>query len=293
MIEKPRSWRSMKQRPAIATAGAMWCVYAVALVSSGNLSAQSSAAEGWPDYPRMRWERLDSNYPRLEDEPAHFDTPFAIDRGEFNSPVVTLHELSHRVPGRAAKEYELALKATKKGDNENTIAHLNKAIAVDPEFCAAMNNLGVAYLESDRLAMAVEQFTKAIGVDPHASRPHENLALAYLRQGLLKDAERTARRAADLDRVNPHPLLVLGVSLVLEGTFTTEADRSLRRAADEYPQAKIWLAVGLIGRGDIASAKEQLRTYVGQASDKRSKFAARLLQQLETEHQRLTFQSPK
>ena len=106
--------------------------------------------------------------------------------------------------------------------------------------------------------MAIEQFTKAIAVDPHAAVPHLNLAIAYLRQCLFADAEQAARRAVDLDRVGRYGRLVLGVSSIMKGNFTAEAERSLTQAAQEYTVAKVWLAIGLIGRGDIANARGHL-----------------------------------
>jgi tetratricopeptide (TPR) repeat protein len=133
---------------------------------------------------------------------------------------VTVHELSHHVPSRAVRDYERAVKATKKGEKENAIAYFDKAIAADPEFLAAINDLGVTYLELNRVDMAIEQFTKAIAVDPHAASPYANLAIAYLRQRLFSDAERAARQAADLDRVGGYGRLILGISLIMKGNST-------------------------------------------------------------------------
>jgi len=179
------------------------------------------------------------------------------------------------------KEYERALKANNEGEKENAIAYFHKAIAADPKFLVAINNLGVTYLEMNRVDVAIEQFTKAIAVDPHAARPHVNLAIAYLRQGLFADAEQAARRAVDLDRVGRYGRLVLGVSSIMKGNFTAEAERSLTQAAQEYTVAKVWLAIGLIVRGDIANARDHLRTYVAETGNARSNFAINLLQEIE------------
>ena len=162
------------------------------------------------------------------------------------------------------------------------LAYFHKAIAADPKFLAAINNLGVTYLEMNRVDGAIEQFTKAIAVDPHAARPHVNLAIAYLRQGLFADAEQAARRAVDLDRVSRYGRLVLGVSSIMKGNFTAEAERSLTQAAQEYTVAKVWLAIGLIARGDIANARDHLRTYVAETGNARSNVAVNLLQEIES-----------
>src|SRR5260370_38402697 len=108
------------------------------------------------------------------------------------------------------------------------MSYFRKAIAVDPEFCAAFNALGTVYLRLNTLELAVEQFNNAIFVDPHAATPYSNLALAYIMQTYYAG---TARRAIDLNRTAAHGLLMLGVSLVLEGKFTPEPDRALTRVA--------------------------------------------------------------
>ena len=198
------------------------------------------------------------------------------------SETVTVHDLSHRVPGRAVKEYERALKATTEGKKESAIAHYNKAIAADPEFLAAVNNLGVIYLDLNRLDVAIEQFTKAIAVDPHSPLPQVNLAIAYLRRGLFDDAERAARRAVDLDRVDKFGRLVLGISSLMKGNFTAEAERNLTQAAQEYNVAKVWLAIGLSARGDIANARDHLRTYVAEIGNAGPNFAISLLREIES-----------
>jgi tetratricopeptide (TPR) repeat protein len=94
--------------------------------------------------------------------------------------------------------------ARNKSDLKAAITYYQKAIAIDPEFCAALNDLGTAYLQTDQLDLAIEQFNKAIVVDAHAAKPNSDLAIAYLRQDRYANAERAARRALDLDRVSTH-----------------------------------------------------------------------------------------
>jgi len=186
------------------------------------------------------------------------------------------------VPRRAAKEYERALRAQKKGDDEEAIGYFKKAITLDSEFCEAINHLGVAYLRLNRVDLATEQFTSAVVIDPHAVAPYPNLALAYLRQRRYTDGERAARRAVDIGRGDAYSHLILGISLVLEGHFTADAERSLGRAAGQYVLAKFWLAVGLIEKGDFASAKDQLKMYLANAEQRGTEIARTLMHEIES-----------
>ena len=170
-----------------------------------------------------------------------------------------IHDLSHHVPGRAAREFEQAWKARDKGALEKAAHHFEAAIAIDPEFCAALNDLGTTYLKLDKLDNAIEQFNSAIAVDAHEAMPYSNLALAYLKRNQYSAATHLARQAVALDQTLAHGLLILGASLVLDHKFTAEAERSLTRAADEFAQADYWLAVGLVVKGDLPAAREHLR----------------------------------
>jgi tetratricopeptide (TPR) repeat protein len=259
------------------------CGLVIALIAHGDILAQPSSIGKWGD-AEYKWsapEIEDPARPHIADEPnVFFDRVYTVGQRGAISSIVTLHELGHRVPGRATKEYERALKAKKRGDNEKAIAYFKNAIAVDPEFCAAINDLGATYLRLDMPGLAAEQFQQAIAVDSHAGAPYSNLAVAYLMQNAYADAERAARRAIDLNRGSTHGLLVLGVSLVLDGKFTAEAERSLTRAAADFATAKLWHAIWLAGTGEIANARDKLRTYVAHR-EPGVEFATAILQHLE------------
>ena len=277
------------KRQQICTVVTCQGIFLIALViglgSHGVLFAQAMPSEklrgtefGW-QLPQGD----DDAYGQVNDQAAFaLNQPFTVNRRYSGSLIVTLHELQHHVPGQATKEYERAIKAKDKGDDEAAVGYFKKAIAVDPEFCDAFNGLGATYLRLNRVDLATEQFNNAIAIDPHGAMGYSNLALAYLTQKQYVDAERAARRAIDLDRGATHGLLMLGVSLLLEGKFTAEAERSLRCAVSDFPQANVWHAVLLAAQGDLAHAKEQLSAYIGHADQAGANTAAKILHRLES-----------
>jgi len=209
-----------------------------------------SASHPRPDreYPWANTDTEHQRHPNIEDErDPGFGGPFTPRQQPPVASIVTLHELSHQVPGKAAREYERASNGVKKGDFE----------------------------------AAIKYFKKAIAVDPHAAVAYFNLAIAYLRQDQYSDAERTARRALDLDRAGTHGRLVLGVSLVMQKKFTAEAEQSLRKAAADFPRGNLWLAMVLFVRGDISTAKDHLKIYLASGEKVGTDMAKALLQQLE------------
>jgi len=250
----------------------------VAFFLYGSIYAQPPTFGQWPISPSTGGGN--SSHPTISDESAVDAQLQSVPRQPVSS-TVTIHGLQHHVPARAEKEFERGLKAEKKRNDEEAIAHFKKAIVLDPEFYTAINDLGTSYLRLDRVELAVEQFTKAIAVDSHAIVAYSNLALAYLKQGRFADGERTARRAVDLDRGDALSQLMLGTSLVLERHFTAEAERSLTRAAGELAVAKFWLAVGLAEKGDIRNAKDQLNMYLAHAEEPAAHIARAVMDQID------------
>ncbi|HXJ41067.1 MAG TPA: tetratricopeptide repeat protein, partial [Bryobacteraceae bacterium] len=195
--------------------------------------------------------------------------------------IVTLHDLAHQPPRKAEREFKRAWAARDKGNLDVAIMSFHKAIALDPKYCAALNDLGITYLQTDQVDLAIEQFNKIIAIDPHSSSAYSNLAIGSLRKEQFTDGERLARRALALDRTSTHGQLALGVSLILQKQFTPEMERSLTKAAAGFPQADFWLAIGLLHKGERESAKDHLKVYLASSEKDCIESARSLLQQLE------------
>src|SRR5439155_6005961 len=90
--------------------GTLLCAYVVALPPYGSVFAQAPSKERWEYDAPIGPDRPGAIYPHLDDE-VRLQPPRTIGNRLPASETVTLHELSHRVPGRAVKEDERALKA--------------------------------------------------------------------------------------------------------------------------------------------------------------------------------------
>jgi Flp pilus assembly protein TadD len=199
---------------------------------------------------------------------------------------VTLHQLTHKIPKKAVKEYEHSIKAQSQGDRDAAIEHLNKAVVIDPQFWEALNNLGVNLVSAKRVGLGIEQLRKAITVDPHAPVAYANLSLAFFQEHKFGDAEQAARQNAAIDPLATTGPLVLGTSLILEHKFTLEAEESLRRATKWFPQARIPLAVVLANRGKLDSAREELHLYLASGDSSGADLANSVMHQLDSLHPR-------
>ncbi len=84
--------------------------------------------------------------------------------------------------------------------HEEAVDHLRKALTTRPNFFAARNQLGVAYIEMDRFADAIATLEPLLK-EPTYTTPylvHNNLGWAYMKLGDLRQAEKHLRMAVFL-----------------------------------------------------------------------------------------------
>jgi tetratricopeptide (TPR) repeat protein len=92
------------------------------------------------------------------------------------------------VPANARAAHGVAMQAVEKGNAEEAIAGLKKAISLYPQYLRALNDLGVMYLKLNRLEEAAETFRQAIKIDQTFIHPRLNLGIVLNRQGKYAEA---------------------------------------------------------------------------------------------------------
>ncbi|MBL8175866.1 MAG: tetratricopeptide repeat protein [Bryobacterales bacterium] len=95
------------------------------------------------------------------------------------SGLVTPYRLQHKVPKKAMTEFVKAARALEEQRFEEAEQRLRKAIAMDPGFVEAYNNLGVRLAKEGKLEEAAEQFVAASKLDPHSTVARENLRIIH------------------------------------------------------------------------------------------------------------------
>ncbi|MBC7925060.1 MAG: tetratricopeptide repeat protein [Bryobacteraceae bacterium] len=188
---------------------------------------------------------------------------------------VSLHRLSHKVPRSARKEYEKSIRVG--NDHEQAILHLVKAVAIDPEFVEALNNLGSRYIATKRPAEALKVLQQAIDVDSGSDLVLTNFAMASMALSNFADAERAARRACQVDAGNSGARYLLGLSLYGQQKLSPEAVRLLETSHIQFPSAKIALAWIHAKPGHPLQAKDYLKQYLDTGLPERRDQVQRLL----------------
>jgi tetratricopeptide (TPR) repeat protein len=192
-----------------------------------------------------------------------------------SSGSVSVARLKHKIPSKAKKAFAAAQKRSQSGDSEGAAARLREAIALDPDYLEAHNNLGCRLLSLDRPEEAIESFQRAIELDARAPFAHANLATALLFLRRPAEAELAARQALETDGGISKTRYLLGMSLLHQRKYTREAAQSLRQAEDEFPHARLAAAAVLEHLGEVKEAKMELNTYLSSgAPEKRTEVKA-------------------
>lgn len=205
----------------------------------------------------------------------------------FNPPARTIREgqtvsvESLRIPDRALEEYRRAQQRLARGDAGGAVAHLERAVALAPQFAAAWNQLGTIAYQTGRREKAEQCFREALRQEPGAYSPLVNLGGVLVNLGKYEEALELNRRAV---REQPEDALArvqLGANYWALGE-TERAIEQLREAKRLDPehsaQPGLLLAEIYLARGRRAAAIAELEEFL--ARRPASPDAARVQQQL-------------
>src|SRR5262245_38167848 len=164
---------------------------------------------------------------------------------------VNVNEIEQKISPKAREAYDSATKLLAAGQYEQAIEPLKRAVALQPDYFRACNDLGATYLRLNQLDQAAEAFRRAIKINDQDYRPQLNLGITLNRQGKNPEA--------------------------------TEVLSKLRRSRPELAAALSPLIEALIGARQWAQAEEQIRQALAlkdvDTVDLQIKFGAVLLRQ--------------
>jgi protein O-mannosyl-transferase len=146
-----------------------------------------------------------------------------------------------------------------RGAVDEAAGHIEKALALKPDYAEARNNLGMVMASHGRIDDALAQYRKALELQPAYAEAHNNLGLLLARRGQFDEAIAHLRRALQIDPGLAGAHYNLAEALAAQGQ-TDEAAAHLRRALalrPEYAEAHNSLGVILAERGRLDEARDQ------------------------------------
>jgi tetratricopeptide (TPR) repeat protein len=151
-----------------------------------------------------------------------------------------------------------------KGEREEAIQEYRTAIALDPKFAQAHNNLGLAMYDKGEREEAIQEYRTAIRLDPKDAKAHVNLGNALYVKGDLEEAIQEFRTAIRLDPKDAKAHSNLGSALAAKGE-REEAIQEFRTtiALDpKFAQAHNNLGLAMYDKGEREEAIQEYRTAI-------------------------------
>lgn len=160
-------------------------------------------------------------------------------------PTVSARQLAHQPPAEALNFYLQALRAIENKKPEQATQKLRRAVALDPGYVDAYNELAVLAMGEKKYAEAESFLRRALAKDPEAPHPLLNLGITLDYLGRYADAVEPLQKLLQLRPRWLAPHAYLGIAL-LETDQVTEAEPHLQQAtrADPREQALAYLYLG-------------------------------------------------
>jgi Ca-activated chloride channel homolog len=144
-------------------------------------------------------------------------------------PSEGVSRLDLKAPNRARSEYEKGVHSLLNKDYSRAAEFLTKAAFLYPQYVAAHNALGVAYMDLGRNDEARVEFQRAVTLDDHLPNPLSNLCTAALALKDYSTAEQAIKKASTIAPLNLEYLITLSYTQVLNHDYQ-DAIATARRA---------------------------------------------------------------
>jgi len=149
-----------------------------------------------------------------------------------------------KVSPKARKELDKANEAMALQDWKKAKEHLDKALALEPNYVTAYNNLGVLYAKMNDLPNEEQALKKAISLDEHYAPALLNYGKLCLRQKDFQQAEALFDKETALDPDNTESLMLLADAQYMNHHFQaaiSSADKA-HSASPEHPSFVHYIA---------------------------------------------------
>lgn len=203
------------------------------------------------------------------------------------NPAFAVSQLDLRAPKDARRLFDKGFQLYSGKNFQGAIEHFVQALTIYPEYVAAHNALGSAYLALSRNDEARVEFAKAATLDPHMPAPFLNLAYTELKLKHYPSAEIAAQKAASIAPLDLVALTALAYSQLMNRDYAASvetADKIHQGNEDGHSVVHLYAAAALENQQNFAKAGAELQELVKE--DPKSLAAAKareLLQQIKTQ----------
>ena len=171
-----------------------------------------------------------------------------------------------RVPAKAQKEFAKAAQQIARKDFAKALQSLRRAIAIDPSFAGAYNNLGVIYQHLGDETHERDALQKAVDINDKYSLAYLNLGKMGVRTGDFPGAEDALRKATALISEDYEAPLLLAYAELMNGHLedALATSRKMHTLAAPHSFAHRIAARALEQQGQNAAAAAELESYLAE-----------------------------
>ena len=186
-------------------------------------------------------------------------------RPRLGQPITTGVISANQPPKAAVELYNKALQSVKEGHREMAIEQLKAAIAIYPQFVAALNGLGVQYMKLGNHQSAFEAFNSALIFSPDNFILHLNCGITLFNLARYPEAEKELTAALVKNEASGSAHVYRARTLIAMKRFD-DAAKDLKRAieigGDDVKVAHRYLAGIYIEKGETDEAVKELEVYL-------------------------------
>lgn len=168
-----------------------------------------------------------------------------------------------KAPGAARQEYERGTQLLLKKKFGDAVDHFAKAIATYPNFVAAHNALGSAYLDLGRNEEAQNEFLRSVALDGHLPHSYMNLGRAQLALKNFPGAQESMQKASELSPLDLRLLSALTYAQYLNrdyGSSIATAQRVHGLKHEKNAIVHYFAAASWQRQNNLQEAQKELQT---------------------------------
>ena len=189
------------------------------------------------------------------------------------SPVITGSNSSRKLDARnptpanprALQEFTKGSAKQMKGDVKGAIAHYEKALRIDPQFYAALNNLGALYERKGAHQEAERVLLRAVNANPEDGESYVNLGHVLYEEGRYSEGLARLEEGVKRSPNSASGWFFLGSTNLKLGNLGM-AESNLKQACSldpsSLPAAHLQLANVYMRKRDFPAANKELETYL-------------------------------
>ncbi len=243
--------------------------------TNGDSSVQAWLAAAMSHHQAGQLNEAETLYRQiLERDPHNIDSLhllglISFQRGDPDTAITLIGKAIAKNDKVAALHYNIANAYISTGKASEAQKHYERALALEPAYAEAANNLGYVLLKQNEPEKAAAYFNKALKINPNYAEAHNNLGLVLKDLGKMEEALASFEKALTL---KPDYLFARN-NLALTLRNLERPDEALKHYEQvltqrpDYVEARNNLANALRDLGRLSEAKQQLECAIALKPD--------------------------